>query len=175
MPALVAGIHVLSSGTSKTPRAGTSGAKTPLRVFRAVMTTGRGSKTPGQISEVLCFPGFRSPMLTIFWHCGFRGFSFRTRPGVWSRQPTVNGFDRGFSLHEGSGNADSQRKVRSSGWCGPGRACDSGCDPAHPPSWRASASYRPLRAVWAVCAWALRGCEIAPRNPSALTGNSAPT
>ena len=36
---------------------------------------------------------------------------------------------------------------------------DSGCVRAHPPSWRASASYRPLRAVWAVCAWALRGFE----------------
>ena len=60
----------------------------------------------------------------------------------------------------GSGNADSQRKVRSSGWGGQGRRFlrDSGCVPAHPASWRASASYRPLRAVWAVCAWALRGC-----------------
>ena len=36
---------------------------------------------------------------------------------------------------------------------------NSGCVRAHPPSWRASASYRPLRAVWAVCAWALRGFE----------------
>src|SRR4029079_9014053 len=53
---------------------------------------------------------------------------------------------------KGSGNADSQRKVRSSGWSGQGclHDCprDSGCDRAHPP-WRASASYRPLRAVWA--------------------------
>src|ERR1700694_4565345 len=61
---------------------------------------------------------------------------------------------------KGSGNADSQRKVRSSresGQCRPSRS-DSGCVPAHPADWRASASYLPLRAVWAVCAWALRGC-----------------
>ena len=54
---------------------------------------------------------------------------------------------------KGSGNADSQRKVRGSGWSGQGCLhvcpCDSGCDRAHPASWRASASYRPLRAVWA--------------------------
>ena len=50
---------------------------------------------------------------------------------------------------KGSGNADSQRKVRSSGWSGQGCPRDSGCVRAHPASWRASASYRPLRAVWA--------------------------
>ena len=50
---------------------------------------------------------------------------------------------------KGSGNADSQRKVRSSGWSGQGCPHDSGCVRAHPASWRASASYRPLRAVWA--------------------------
>ena len=63
---------------------------------------------------------------------------------------------------KGSGNADSQRKVRSSGWSGQGCPHDSGCDRAHPASWRASASYRPLRAVWAVCAWALRGSRKFP-------------
>jgi hypothetical protein len=59
---------------------------------------------------------------------------------------------------KGSGNADSQQDVRSSGWSGQGCPRDFGCFRAHPPSWRA-ASYRPLRAVWAVCAWALRGFE----------------
>src|SRR6202166_5091652 len=53
---------------------------------------------------------------------------------------------------KGSGNADSQRNVRSSreigrrGWS----RSDSGCVLAHPASWRASASYLPLRAVWAL-------------------------
>jgi hypothetical protein len=60
---------------------------------------------------------------------------------------------------KGSGNADEQRHGWSSWWGGasrwsPGR---SGCVPAHPAYWRASASYRPLRAVWALRAWALRG------------------
>jgi hypothetical protein len=58
-----------------------------------------------------------------------------------------------FGCPKGSGNADSQQKVRSSGRSGQGCLhvcpCASGCDRAHPPSWRASASYRPLRAVWA--------------------------
>src|SRR5258705_10797060 len=64
------------------------------------------------------------------------------------------------SASSGLGNADSRRKLRDFGWVGLGRPRprDFGCVPAHPPSWRASASYRPLRAVWAVCAWALRGC-----------------
>jgi hypothetical protein len=70
---------------------------------------------------------------------------------------------------DGSGNADSQRKVwsfRGNGSCHPSRR-DSGCVFAHPASWRASASYRPLRAVWAVCAWALRGCARSPEPFSA--------
>ena len=100
----------------------------------------------------------RSTTLTIFWHCGFRAFSSRTTARRPSWQPTVNGFDRGFRRLEGSGNADSQPKVWSSPWSGRGRPCDSGRECAHPPSWRASAAYRPLRAVWAGCAWALRGC-----------------
>src|SRR6476661_632791 len=105
---------------------------------------------PGQI---------RSPFLTIFWHCGFRRFSSRTGVGARARQQTVNGFGRGLGS-KGSGNADSQRFIRSSGWsgqCRP-RPGDSGCVTAHPASRRAAASYLPLRAVWAVCAWALRGC-----------------
>ncbi len=100
----------------------------------------------------------RSARLTIFWHCGWPHFSFRTSHKARLRQPTVNGFAPGWRF-KGSGNADSRRKGRSSGWSGRCRPClrDSGCVLAHPPSWRASASYRPLRAVWAVCAWALRG------------------
>src|ERR1019366_1089292 len=112
--------------------------------------------------------------LTIFWHCGFRHFSFRTA----SERATGN--EPSMVLVEdcaskGSGNADSQRKVWSSGWSGLRRAyaCDSGCVAAHPASWRASASYLPLRAVWAVCAWALRGCARSPGPFSAQ--KAAPT
>jgi hypothetical protein len=104
----------------------------------------------------------RSFMLTIFWHCGFTHFSSRTGLGGMARQQTVNGFGR-ESGSKGSGNADSQLFIRSSGWsgqCRP-RPCDSGCVAAHP-AYRRAASYLPLRAGWAVCAWALRGCfEIA--------------
>ena len=66
--------------------------------------------------------------------------------------------------------------VWSSGWRRPRPSrsgCDSGCVHAHPASRRASASYRPLRAVWAVCAWALRGCARSPDPFSART-SSAP-
>ena len=105
----------------------------------------------------------RSVRLTIFWRCDYPRFSFRRDRNARSgNEPsTVLAED---VLSKGSGNADSQRKVRSSGWsglCRPSRR-DSGCVPAHPASWRASASYRPLRAVWAVCAWALRGCARSP-------------
>jgi hypothetical protein len=93
----------------------------------------------------------RSTRLTIFWHCGRLVFSFRTVGKACPGQPTVNGFTPGYRL-KGSGNADSQRKVGSSGWSGRRRAYprDSGCVRAHTPYWRDSASYRPLRAVWAV-------------------------
>jgi len=103
----------------------------------------------------------RSSLLTIFWHCGFTHFSSRTGLGARPRQQTVNGFGRG-SGSKGSGNADSQLLVRSSGWSGQCRPPgDSGCVAAHP-AYRRAASYLPLRAGWAVCAWALRGCfEIA--------------
>jgi hypothetical protein len=107
--------------------------------------------------------GIRSARLTIFWHCGFRHFSFRTgSKRAAGNKPSMVLVEDGAS--QGSGNADSQRKVWSSGGSGPRRASpgDSGCVPAHPADWRASASYRPLRAVWAVCAWALRGCARSP-------------
>ena len=101
----------------------------------------------------------RSTRLTIFWHCGLAGFSFRTAlKHVPGNQPsTVLPQDE---ASKGSGNADSRRNGWSSGYSGRCRPYpgDSGCVLAHPASWRASASYRPLRAVWAVCAWALRGC-----------------
>ena len=100
----------------------------------------------------------RSSLLTIFWHCGHWPFSSRTagHRRLGNEPSTVLAED---SLSSGFGNADSRRKLRDFGWGGLGRprARDSGCVPAHPASWRASASYRPLRAVWAVCAWALRG------------------
>jgi hypothetical protein len=117
----------------------------------------------------------RSARLTIFWHCGRPPLSSKTAPERGFRQPTVNGFGRG-SGSKGSGNADSQRYVRSSGGSGHRRACpgDSGCVRAHPAAWRASASYRPLRAVWAVCAWALRGCARSPEPFSAQQGSAPP-
>ena len=105
----------------------------------------------------------RSTQLTIFWHCGFRHFSFRTGAEVrlGNHASMVLAEDR---ASKGSGNADSQRNGWSSGWGGQRRAYprDSGCVLAHPASRRASASYLPLRAVWAVCAWALRGCARSP-------------
>jgi hypothetical protein len=83
----------------------------------------------------------RSPILTIFWHCGFAAFSFRTRP--WARP----GNEPSMVLAEdcvvfGSGNADVRRKVRSSGGGGPGRSSSRArcCAAAHPPDRRASAS-----------------------------------
>src|SRR5258705_2582220 len=91
----------------------------------------------------------RSPVLTVFWHCGFTRFSSRTGLGARARQQTVNGFGRGCGS-KGSGNADSQLFIRSSGWsgqCRP-RPGDSGCVAAHPADRRA-ASYLPLRAGWA--------------------------
>jgi hypothetical protein len=105
----------------------------------------------------------RSSILTIFWHCGFGAFSSRTASErAAGNEPSIVLAED--SASKGSGNADSQLYVRCLGWSGSRRAHprDSGCVAAHPASWRAAASYRPLRAVWAVCAWALRGSrEIA--------------
>ena len=87
------------------------------------------------------------------------GISRLERPGtgaLGNEPSTVLAED---SPSSGFGNADSRRKLRVFEWggrCRP-RSRDFGCVPAHPHHWRASASYRPLRAVWAVCAWALRG------------------
>jgi hypothetical protein len=116
------------------------------------------------------FRGTRSPILTIFWHCGTRQFSSRTGPEVAAgNEPSmVLAQDR---ASKGSGNADSQRNVRSSREIGHCCRCprDSGCVRAHPASRRASASYLPLRAGWAICAWALRGCARSPEPFSAKT------
>jgi len=111
---------------------------------------------------------YRSPILTSFWRCGHAAFSSRRAARRLRRQRTVNGFGRGFVRRKGSGDADSQAFVRRSGRGGASRTRDSGCVGVHPASWRASASYRPLRAVWAVCAWALRGCARTPKPFSAL-------
>ncbi len=117
----------------------------------------------------------RSSILTIFWRCGDRHFSSRKPPERLSGNEPSTVLAEDSSLQLGSGNADSQRKVWSSGWSGRGRPypCDSGCVPAHPPYWRAAASYRPLRAVWAVCAWALRGSRELIR-PFSAHKNGAP-
>ena len=116
----------------------------------------------------------RSPMLTNFWHCDGPYFSFRTGPErrLGNEPSTVLAED---CASKGSGNADSQLFVRSSGGSGARRPSpgDSGCVPAHPASWRASGSYRPLRAVWAVCAWALRGSREITRSLPRST-SSAP-
>jgi hypothetical protein len=83
----------------------------------------------------------RSSFLTIFWHCGFAAFSFRTtfwaRPG--NEPSTVLAEDGAVS---GSGNADLRRKIRSSGGGGPGRRSLRArvCAAAHPSDRRASAS-----------------------------------
>jgi hypothetical protein len=110
----------------------------------------------------------KSAQMTIFWHCGLPAFSSKTRSETRFRQPTVNGLGRGCRS-TGSGDADSQRMVRSSGGSGFGRRSlrDSGCVRAHPADWRASASYRPLRAVWAF-APGHSGVARDHQNPSAL-------
>ena len=95
-------------------------------------------------------PQDRSAQLTIFWRCGGLAFSSRRTARCVGRQPTVNGFGRGFWRLTGSGNADSRPNRWNFGRSGSGRcARDSGCDPAHPPYWRPS-SYLPLRAGWAL-------------------------
>ena len=89
----------------------------------------------------------RSAHLTNFWHCGGPHFSFRTgtERGPGNEPSRVLAEN---CASQGSGNADSQPNVRSSGGSGACRPSpgDSGCVTAHPASWRASASYRPLRA-----------------------------
>ena len=161
----------------------------PIPIFCPVMTISMGTTVccgaatrPSQFEERrrtrpvvvetrrVARSSIRSVNLTIFWRCGTRHFSFRT---AWERVP---GNEPSMVLAQdarpkGSGNADSQPNVRSSresGQCRPSRS-DSGCVPRssfarsdHPDYRRASASYRPLRAVWAVCAWALRGCARSP-------------
>src|SRR6202167_5033182 len=69
-------------------------------------------------------------------------------------------------LQIGSGNADSRRNRWSSGWDGRCRPypCDSACVPAHP-HYRASASYRPLRAVWAIAPGHSGVCTDSTKNP----------
>src|ERR1700686_1416340 len=105
----------------------------------------------------------RSARLPLFWHCGCCHFSSRTTAEALLRanEPSTVLPENWASI--GSGNADSQRKVRRSREGGHLRRFprDSGCVLAHPASRRA-ASYLPLRAVWAICAWALRGCARSP-------------
>ncbi len=110
---------------------------------------------------------YTSPILTILWRCGHQHFSSRRALArVSGKKPSTV-----FAEHhagQGLGNADS----RPNGWdFGEGgrshrRSRIPGCVAAHPAHWRASPSYLPLRADWAVCAWALRGCARC-QNPSA--------
>jgi hypothetical protein len=127
---------VTSRPSATTPSVGTPGRPPQCATAHK---EGDDDRIPGLI---------RSPFLPLFWHCGQRQNSSRTGP---ERRP---GNEPSMVLAEdlasiGSGNADSQRKARSSGWSGQGCFCSPGCVRAHPASWRASASYRPLRAVWA--------------------------
>jgi hypothetical protein len=136
---------------------------------RAALRADPLARNDGWAVEAPSRQPIRSTHLTIFWHCGLAYFSSRTASERASgNEPSMVLAED--SASKGSGNADSQLFVRSSGWSGSRRAhpCDSGCVPAHPASWRAAASYRPLRAVWAVCAWALRGSREITRPPSAL-------
>ena len=157
--------RVLSSTTFAHGTAGAVGARLSLRPLRFGGTmNGQTSGNWCRENESACPTVHpperveRSRLLPLLWHCGHWPFSSRTaRRGSFGNEPsTVLAED---SALEGFGNADSQRKLRDFGWGGRRRprARDLGCVPAHPPYWRASASYRPLRAVWAICAWALRG------------------
>ncbi len=58
---------------------------------RRMTVTGR----IGKMQSMRVLPQTRSAFLTIFWHCGFGRFSFRTEIEARLRQPTVNGFGRG--------------------------------------------------------------------------------
>jgi hypothetical protein len=87
----------------------------------------------GLFPQSSALPYIRSPMLTIFWHCGSGHFSSRTaaerRAG---NQPSTVLLED--LAPKGSGNADEQRKVRKWGGGGFGhRSFASGCVRAHPP------------------------------------------
>jgi hypothetical protein len=178
MPGLDPGIHQSSQQVFQ--RGWITGASPVMTILMGTTVCCGAATRPSQLEERrrarpvvvetrrVARSSIRSVNLTIFWHCGHRYFSFRT---AWERLP---GNEPSMVLAEdarpkGSGNADSQPNVRSSGESGQCRSsrCCSGCVLAHPASWRASASYRPLRAVWADCAWALRGCARS-KVPSAL-------
>ena len=99
-----------------------------------------------------------STQLTIFWHCGFGHFSFRTSAGAPSWQRTVKRFGSRIGLLKGLAMLIRSEKYGVQG--GAAVPVPQAIPAASLPTllhWRASASYRPLRAVWAVCAWALRG------------------
>ena len=100
----------------------------------------------------------RSVQLTIFWRCGCCRFSSRNVAGRGPGNHPSTVLAEDFVVAPRVWHADSQREDWNRGWRGLADARDFGCVPAHPASWRASASYLPLRADWAVCAWALRGC-----------------
>ena len=106
----------------------------------------------------------RSPFLTIFWRCDFAPNSSRTGRERRSSQPGVNGFARRFAS-KGLAMLIRGEMIEIQGQAAISRGSGSilPASAAHPASRRASASYRPLRAVWAVCAWALRGLTTAHR------------
>ena len=127
----------------------------PHRIFRCDATSPRKR---GEVNGAAASELYRdtpravalmSTFLTLLWHCGDRQFSFRRSPRSVRWKPSVNGFGRRFRRSKGSGNADSQRSDgnRRGGGVGCPSRRDSGCVPAHPPSW--APSYLPLRADWA--------------------------
>jgi hypothetical protein len=101
----------------------------------------------------------RSARLTILCRCGHQSFSSRTSLARGSgNEPSTVLAEHHAAL--GSGNADSRpnRWDFRDGARSRRRSRVPGCVAAHPAPQRASPSYLPLRAGWAVCAWALRGC-----------------
>jgi len=134
----------------------------------------RSHRTRLFVWAIVGFSPGRSPRLTSFWHCGPRPFSFRTTPGRGPGNHPSTVLTEDSAVPPRVWHADSQREGWSSGWSGQGCPFDFGCVAAcHPASRRASASYLPLRADWAACAWALRGCARSP-DPSAPTVSGAP-
>jgi len=119
--------------------------------------------------------GKRSPLLTIFTHCGQPHFSSRTAGRGRSGNEPSTVLAENFPV-QGFGNADSWRKSRDFGWDGGRRPRprDFGCVPAHPPYWRSSASYRPLRAVWAF-APGHSGVRVRSRKPFSAPKSPAHT
>jgi len=147
-------------------------------VTKRVMDTWGGPDTSNTIAQgmsmsrcpvppsPMCRLQTRSPILTILWHCDWRPFSSRTALARASGNKPSTVLAEHHAA-QGSGNADwrPNRWDFRDGGRSRRRSCVPGCVAAHPARRRASPSYLPLRAGWAICAWALRGCARST-NPS---------